>query len=101
MHIPDANDPYAYELLSEDDQRFLLHWISENLRPIQRFNPKRRSYEIKHWIEEEYPDRYFTNGEFKGAMVTAGYKVQDPNADNWVFNVSEESPYLAKKKAQI
>lgn len=101
MHREDTNDPYAFELMPEDDKRFLLGWIAANLKPMQRFNAKRHSYEMKHWIEDEYPEKYYTNGEFKGAMVTAGYKVQDPNADNWVFNISEESPYLAKKKAQI
>ena len=43
-------------------------------------------------------DEYFTNGEFKGAMLESGYKVKDKTTQNWVFNISQRSPIIMKKK---
>ena len=93
---PLMNDPQAFELLSSDRQEFLLNWIDRNLLPIQSFNPRHTSYGLKQWISED--KEYFTNGEFKGAMLKAGYKVQNRSALNWVFNVSEKSPIIQRKQ---
>lgn len=90
----------SFRDLPIDKQNFLLSWISDNLKPISEINHKHNSYEMKHWIEDDYPEQYFTNGEFKGAMIASGYYAEDVNATNWRFNFSEQSPYLAKKKAQ-
>ena len=98
--MENLNDQHLFEQLPEEEKSFLLHWIAENLRPVQRFNTRHHSYEMKHWVMDEYPERYYSNGEFKGAMLASGYRVQNTGADNWVFNISEQSPYLAKKKAQ-
>lgn len=99
--MDEIDKPDKYQKLPEERKQFLLNWIKNNLKPIQRINLKHTSYEIKHWIEDEYPKEYFTNGEFKGAMLEAGYLVNDTNAENWQFNISEQSPYLEKKKAQF
>lgn len=89
------NDPSAFDELSVERQRFLLDWIEKNLLPIKSFNAKHTSYGLKQWISED--NEYFTNGEFKGAMLKAGYKVQDKTALNWIFNVSEKSPIIQRK----
>lgn len=89
------NDPRAFDELSSERQNFLLDWIERNLLPIQSFNNKHTSYGLKQWISED--NEYFTNGEFKGAMLKAGYKVQDKSALNWVFNVSEKSPIIQRR----
>lgn len=34
---------------------------------------------------------YVTNGQFKGAMLKAGFDVKDKIQLNWHFNVSEKS----------
>ncbi|MCG1226654.1 hypothetical protein K4S73_06115 [Staphylococcus epidermidis] len=34
---------------------------------------------------------YVTNGQFKGAMLKAGFDVKDKTQLNWHFNVSEKS----------
>ncbi len=87
--------PENFEEMSDERKEFLLNWISENLRPIKTINLNHTSYGIKHWIDGEY----FTNGEFKGAMLKAGYKVKDLNATNWHFNISERSPIILKRKS--
>lgn len=97
----EIDSPDKFQELPEERRQFLLNWIANNLKPIQRINLNHHSYEMKHWVEDEYPEEYFTNGEFKGAMLEAGYRVKDSSAQNWQFNVSEQSPYLEKKKAQF
>lgn len=94
------DSPERFDELPKEQQDFLLKWIANNLRPIQTINKRHTSYNIKHWIEEEYTDVYYSNGEFKGAMLEAGYKTNDPDTLNWCFNISELSPIIVKRKAQ-
>lgn len=85
--------PERFYELPQARKEFLLNWIDDNLNPIQSFNDKHTSYGLKHLIRNEY----FTNGEFKGAMLESGYKVKDKAAQNWIFNISEKSPALQRK----
>ena len=62
--------PETFYELPKDRQSFLLSWISNNLRPIESINTHYTSYSIKHWIEEEYPNEYFTNGELIIELTT-------------------------------
>ena len=90
--------PEAFDALPLERQQRLLDWIADNLSPIQGFNSRHTSYGLKHLVKfDNDEDPYSTNGEFKGAMLKAGYKVQTESALNWVFNVSERSPILKKK----
>ena len=93
-----TNDDYSqFENLSVEQQNEVLEWIKQNLVSIKSFNPKHDSYELKHLVRFSDGKRpYLTNGQFKGAMLRAGYRVQDMNAQNWKFNVSERSPALKK-----
>lgn len=86
--------PERFCEMSIDRKMFLLSWINENLIKIKTFNEKHTSYGLKHLIHDEY----FTNGEFKGAMLECGYKVKDKYEQNWIFNVSERSPAIVKSK---
>lgn len=79
--------PENFDKMTPENQQLLIDWINRNLRPIKSFNPKRTSYGMK----QRYAS-YCDNGEFKGAMLKAGYRVKDKDALNWVFNVSEKSP---------
>ena len=93
-----TNDDYSqFENLSVEQQNEVLEWIKQNLVPIKSFNPKHDSYELKRLVRFSDGKRpYLTNGQFKGAMLRAGYRVQDMNAQNWKFNISERSPALKK-----
>lgn len=84
--------PERFDELTEDRKMFLLNWIDKNLLPIKSINTNRTSYGLKQWIHRD--NEYFTNGEFKGAMLKAGYLVGDKSALNWNFNVSEKSPII-------
>lgn len=85
-----VNDPKSFEALTESEQQTLLDWIESNFIRTQTFNTKRSSYYIKHLFEKG--GFYVTNGQFKGAMLKAGFKVKNPNSDNWYFNISMRSP---------
>ena len=89
--------PERFGMLPRERQEALLDWIDLNLTPIQGFNARHTSYGLKHLVRfENGEDAYFTNGEFKGAMLKAGYRVQNPSALNWVFNVSQRSPVFTR-----
>lgn len=53
------DSPERFDELPKEQQDFLLKWIANNLRPIQTINKRHTSYNIKHWIEEEYTDVYY------------------------------------------
>ena len=74
----------------------LLDWIKSNLIPIQSFNDSKTSYGLKHIFENSENGFYVDNETFKAAMVECGFKVQNPNELNWVFNISQKSPALKK-----
>ena len=86
----DVNDSRGFESLTEAEQEQLLAWINKNFICMNTFNTKRSSYYIKHLFEKE--NFYVTNGQFKGAMLKAGFKVKNPDSDNWYFNISMRSP---------
>lgn len=89
--------PERFQELPEERQKLLLDWISHNFMSIKSFNTRHTSYGLKHLIQNEC-DEYFTNGEFKGAMLAAGYIVKDKNQTNWIFNISERSPAIVRDK---
>lgn len=83
--------PERYESLSESEKEVLQHWITENLEPTDRMNKRSSSYGMKHFFEKSENGFYITNGAFKGAMLVAGYRVDDRDEKNWSFNVSQKS----------
>lgn len=94
----EIDSPKEFDTLSPERQELLLGWIEENLSPIKTFNSYYTSYGLKHLVERDIDgDGYFTNGEFKGAMLKSGYKVKDEAEQNWIFNISQKSPALSKK----
>jgi hypothetical protein len=81
-----------YAALSPDEQRRLLDWIAANLGPAKTPWRGRTSYGLKHdysyAMQQAYPGQgtfYVTNGQFKGAMLAAGYVPVDPAEQNWRF----------------
>ena len=112
-----CNNPENFYLLSTNQQKILLDYIQNCFTPIETFNSRHTSYGLKHCIQNEYVccrdgfrsniyehyykedwSDYFTNGEFKGAMLEMGYKVKDRSELNWVFNVSEKSPAIVRRR---
>lgn len=90
------DNPDNFNKLNIEKQTKLLNWISENLTPIKSFNEDRTSYGLKHIFEAAPGGFYTDNGEFKGAMLKAGFNVMDVNMQNWYFNISKKSKCLKK-----
>jgi hypothetical protein len=82
MHPEDR--PEAYERLAPVEQAALIEWITLAIKPAKTIAPN-TSYGIKHDFESV--GFYITNGQFKGAMLTAGYVPVDPEELNWEFKI--------------
>ena len=82
--VPDiGNDPVDFENLSPEEQAALLAWIAVAIRPAGRVGPS-DSYIMKHDFETA-GGFYVTNGQFKGAMLAAGYLPVKREELNWRF----------------
>lgn len=90
MSVFNANDPQSFGELTNDEQELLLSWIRDNFISTTTFNVQKNSYHLKHIFEEDA--FYVTNGQFKGAMLKAGFRVKNPESDYWCFNISKRSP---------
>lgn len=87
-----GNDERDFTELSPERQAELLDWISTHLYPIKTINYAHDSACIRGLIDlGPGKDSYFSNGQFKGAMLIAGFRVANKNALNWHFNISERS----------
>jgi hypothetical protein len=82
MHPEDR--PEAYEKLAPAEQTALLEWIRLAIKPAKTIAPN-TSYGIKHDFESV--GFYISNGQLKGAMLTAGYAPVDPDELNWEFRI--------------
>lgn len=82
------NNPTDYAELSGPERETLAGWIRGALEPAKR--PDRRtSYGLKHAFEASTSGFYVTNGQFKGAMIEAGFAPVDPGRSNWRFRVKD------------
>ena len=91
-------DEPKFEDLDKEKQKILLGWIKENFSPIKNTNYKvSSSYGLKHIMQKENPeDYYFTNEQFKKAMLLCGFVPGDAYKRNWHFNISSKSPAFKK-----
>jgi hypothetical protein len=76
------DSPAEFDVLPPAKQAALLAWIAQVMKPASTFG-RHTSYGIKHAFEDV--GFYVTNGEFKGAMLVAGYVPKDPDELNWTF----------------
>ncbi|WP_217983389.1 hypothetical protein [Staphylococcus nepalensis] len=92
------DQPEEFEKLNQVKKNALLEFC-HSINKIKTFNTRHSSYGLKHVFERKYREMlggafegsYITNGQFKGAMLKAGFKVKDKSRLNWHFNVSEKS----------
>lgn len=79
-----------YQELPQDRKKILNDWISNNLTSIKNINANYTSYGLKDLVERDI-NEYFSNDEFKGAMLEMGFKSDNQMSLNWSFNVSTKS----------
>jgi transcriptional regulator with XRE-family HTH domain len=86
------NLPIEFNDMDPERRKLLLDWIYQNLNYCSSVNSKHTSYGMKH-IYQSKTGNYVTNGEFKGAMLEAGFKMVpcSKTSINCHFSVSERS----------
>lgn len=80
----EKDSPAEFYALPRPRRAALLAWIARAMKPAASFG-RHTSYAIKHCAEEDLG--YVSNGEFKGAMLAAGYEPKDRDDRNWTFKV--------------
>jgi len=87
------NSPSAFLAMPLENQAELLALIRTRLKPRISFNPRMGSYALKHRFEVLTSFGYVGNGEMKGAMLVAGYRMQpvDGGINGW-FDADERGP---------
>lgn len=84
----ELDSPEAFYRLSLNKQNELIEWCKK-LNKIKSYNKHHSSYGLKHMFEHNH--FYVYNGQFKGAMLLAGFNVKNIRDLNWYFNISEKS----------
>lgn len=77
--------------LPEEEQKLVLEWIRDKIRPIKGVNIHHSSYGMKHILEHD-TGIYLTNNQFKHAMLISGHEPDNARRLNWLFRISEKSP---------
>ncbi len=94
-----VNQPSEYAKLPEGEKAVLQAWIRERLVPAS--SPGRySSYGLKHTFEDSDGGSYVNNGQFKGAMLVAGYEPLNRYDLNWMFayDAVEEEPVKRRRR---
>lgn len=90
--------PERFFTLSKEQQETLVAWCQQ-FEAIKKINPSHTSYGLKHVFQDSAGGFSVSNGAFKGAMIEAGFLVDDPDKVNWCFNISKKSVMTVWDKA--
>lgn len=77
-----SNSPDHFDSLTDEQKAQLRKWIIDKMTLRIK---DRTSYGLKHLFEASAGGFYVTNGQFKGAMLAAGYEPIDATELNWRF----------------
>jgi len=86
------NDPARFADLPAGDQKTLLSWIADNLRPVKNVNPIHTSYGLKHLFGSD-SRLYVNNGAFRGAMLEAGFTEHNTKSFNVKYKIGRIKPH--------
>lgn len=98
VRLDDVNQPSSYERLTDEEKAAIQEWIAQELRPGPLAGPH-ASYSLKH-IYERLTRHYLTNGQFKGAMLVAGFEPIDRAELNWEFRFVPADPNLRARSIE-
>lgn len=91
MYMEYWNRPESFKDLDDTKKEMLIKWIKEKFEPSKRTYTKRTSYGLKHDFQRD-THIYVFNGQFKGAMLEAGFKAADESKLNWHFKIKVRIP---------
>ena len=98
MTLNIRDQPEHLHQLSGREQQVLTDWCKDNFISRKTPTPQHSSYGLKHRFEAAENGFYITNGQFKGAMLKAGFKPVDRRVLNWIYCISTKSPALQVKR---
>jgi hypothetical protein len=93
FHAPDS--PKEFDLLPPLKRELLLRWIDLVLYPAATVWRDATSYGLKHAAEDDL-GFYISNGQFKGAMLEAGYEPANTWEQNWLFRTRPQRRYTGE-----
>lgn len=85
------DNPASFLSLSPQEKTTLVAWVLNTLVKGKSINTEITSYGIKHLFDKSLNGFYVKNGVMKGAMLIAGFKVNDMQQQNWCFNIRQSS----------
>jgi len=85
------DNPASFLNLSPQEKTTLVAWVLNTLVKGKSINTEITSYGIKHLFDKSLNGFYIKNGVMKGAMLIAGFKVNDMQQQNWCFNIRQSS----------
>jgi hypothetical protein len=93
FYAPDS--PKEFDLLPPLKRELVLQWISWTMCPAVTIWRDATSYGLKHAAEDDL-GFYISNGQFKGAMLEAGYEPVDTLDRNWLFRARPQRRYTGE-----
>lgn len=84
-----SNSPIKFLELSDKEQEALVNYCLAAFVPSDCVLKSRSSYGMKHVFENEPYGFYTYNGQFKGAMLIAGFLPVNPHEMNWQYRVDK------------
>lgn len=94
-----VDDSIEYEVLSKEEKHALQKWIATHMRGRKTINDGYTSYGLKHMFEDCEVGFYISNGQFKGAMIAAGFTPCNPNMRNHCYCISQKGVRQAELAA--
>ena len=83
-----VNEPECYIDLNDKYKKALSDWIDERFEKAM-IAYRSSTYGLKHDFERE-TGIFVTNGEFKGAMLEAGFVAVNKDEINWHFKIKDK-----------
>lgn len=83
------NSPSDFLKLSDSEQEELVNYCLVAFLPSSTVDNGITSYGMKHIFEDQVNGFYTHNGQFKGAMLIAGYLPVNPHELNWIYKVDK------------
>lgn len=84
-----ANSPSDFLKLSDKEQETLINYCLVAFVPSDYTLKGSSSYGMKHIFEDSPTGFYVSNGQFKGAMLIAGYIPANPHELNWNYKIDK------------
>lgn len=89
-----VHEPARFEEMEESRKQALTTWVKDNFLSRKTINVGYESHKLKDLFESSPEGFTILNGEFKGAMIDAGFRADNLNKINTRYNISHKSPAL-------